>query len=119
MSISLHRLASLSLRFLFWPWNIVLCALALFGYLPFVLKDQVLDAVDGLARWDFVVGSLILIAVPLATTGYAWFHRARYRDEPAELAELFFGVELPLLACTAARLRAVAKAGLASLSNGV
>lgn len=104
MSISLHSLASLSLRFLFWPWNIVLCALALFGYLPFVLKDQVLDAVDGLARWDFVVGSLILIAVPLATTGYAWFHRARYRDEPAELAELFFGVELPLLACTAARL---------------
>ncbi len=100
----LSRLARFTLQALFWPWNLVLSCLAIFGYLPFALLDLVVDAVDGLARWDFVAGSVVMVAVPPATLVYAWLHRAHFKEAPGELAVLFFGVELPLLACTAARL---------------
>ena len=100
----LHRFARVALNALFWPWNIVLCCLALFGYVPLALVDLVLDAVDGLARWDFVAGSLVMVVVPPATLAYAFAHRKHFKEAPSELAVLFFGVELPLLACTAARL---------------
>ncbi|MDP2339885.1 MAG: TIGR02921 family PEP-CTERM protein [Deltaproteobacteria bacterium] len=101
---TLRRYARFTLNALFWPWNIVLCCVAIFGYVPFALLDLVVDAVDGLARWDFVMGSLIMVAVPPATLAYAWMHKQHFKEEPSELAVLFFGVELPLLACTAARL---------------
>jgi hypothetical protein len=110
----LARLAPVLLRVLFWAWNLVGVAVVVFGVLPFVVVDLVKDAAVGLARWDFVASIAILCLVPVATTAYAFAHRKRYREEPAELFELFFGVELPLLAITAGRLYAFASLGHAA-----
>lgn len=89
---------------LFWPWNIVLCCVMVAGYLPLVMVQLVVDAAYGLARLDFVFGSLVMVLVPPLCLIHAIQHRHAYKDDPWELASFFFGVELPLLACTGARL---------------
>ena len=89
---------------LFWPWNLVLCCVMVAGYLPLVMVQLVVDAAYGLARLDFVFGSLVMVLVPPLCVIHAIQHRHAYKDDPWELASFFFGVELPLLACTGARL---------------
>jgi putative PEP-CTERM system integral membrane protein len=91
-------------RALFWPWNLLLLAFVVFGFVPMVVVPMVIDAIDGLARWDFVSTALVVTFVPFFSVWHAWQHRKAHRERPLELLTFFFGVELALLAVTAGRL---------------
>jgi putative PEP-CTERM system integral membrane protein len=89
---------------LFWSWNVLLLAVVVFGFVPLVVAPLVIDAIDGLARWDFVSTSLVVVVVPFFSVWHAWQHRRQHDEHPLELLTFFFGVELALLAVTAGRL---------------
>ena len=93
-----------AVKALFWPWNVLLLAFVVFGFVPMVLVPLVIDAIDGLARWDFVSTALVVIVVPFFSVWHAWQHRRHHDEHPLELLTFFFGVELALLAVTAGRL---------------
>jgi putative PEP-CTERM system integral membrane protein len=98
------RLWRLVVGLLFWPWNLLFVCVALAGLVPFSLVPLVIDAVDGLARWEFVASASVLTAVPILSVIHAVRHRRLYRERPGALVAFFFGVELPLIGITAARL---------------
>jgi putative PEP-CTERM system integral membrane protein len=88
----------------FWPWNLVFVVTALAGLVPFALVPLLIDAIDGLARWEFVASASVLTAVPVLSVIHAFRRREVYRLRPGALLAFFFGVELPLVGITAARL---------------
>jgi putative PEP-CTERM system integral membrane protein len=98
------RLWRLVVGLLFWPWNLLFVCVALAGLVPFSLVPLVIDAVDGLARWEFVASASVLSAVPVLSVIHAYRDRHVYHERPGALLAFFFGVELPLIAITAARL---------------
>ena len=93
--------AKIVVHALFWPWNLCFLAIIAFGYVPLALVDLVIDAVDGLARWDFVAGSIVLVVLPLLVTIQAV---RGLRKNVSDLALVFFGVELPIFFFVVARL---------------
>ena len=97
----MNRLLKIVVHALFWPWNLAFIALISFGYVPLALIDLVADAAAGLAPWDFVLGSFVLVLVPILSTVFAL---RSLRRRPADLALLFFGAELPVFFFVLARL---------------
>jgi putative PEP-CTERM system integral membrane protein len=89
---------------LFWPWNVALICILWVGFVPEVLSFLVVDAVAGLARVDHVAGAAFLVVIPVLSVAHVVAHWAHFRKSPLELFVFFFGVELPLLAITSARL---------------
>jgi len=102
--MNITRLLRIVAGLLFWPWNVLFLATVLFGFLPLALVPMIIDAIDGLARWDFVGGALLLVLTPLFSVVHVARHREAYQDDPLDLLAFFFGVELPLMGITAARL---------------
>lgn len=102
--MNVTRLLRLCANVLFWPWNVMIVVVVLLGFTPLALVPLVVDAIDGLARWDFVFGALLLTVTPVLCVINVFRHRATYREDPLDLLAFFFGVELPLLGITAARL---------------
>lgn len=98
------RLLRIITGLLFWPWNMLFLATVLFGFLPLEVVPMIIDAIDGLARWDFVGGALLLVLTPLFSVIHVARHREAYHNDPLDLLAFFFGVELPLMGITAARL---------------
>jgi putative PEP-CTERM system integral membrane protein len=92
-----------AVHFLFWSWNLLLLSCVVFGFVPVVVVPLVIDAVDGLARWDFVSTALVVTIVPIFSVWHAWQHRAHHRERPLDLLTFFVGVELAMLAVTMGR----------------
>ncbi len=97
----LQLLAKIAVHVVFWPWNLLFLCLLTMGYVPLALIDLIIDAVDGLARWDFVIGSLVIVALPIVITIQSV---RRLRNRAVDLAIVFFGVELPVLVFVCGRL---------------
>jgi putative PEP-CTERM system integral membrane protein len=96
-----QKLAQVAAHAVFWPWNVLFVCLVAIGFTPLVLVDLVVDATDGLARWDFVVCAVLLVVWPIAILLHALL---RLRTRPADLVSLFLGVELPVFFLLGVRL---------------
>ncbi len=89
---------------LFWPWNVGMICVLWIGFVPEVLSFMVVDAVAGLARAEHVIGATFLVFIPVLSVIHVVSHWSHFKSSPSELFVFLFGVELPLMACTSARL---------------
>ena len=95
------KIVSVLVKSIFWSWNVLLAALAIFGLAPMVLLPLAVDAFYGLAPWDLVLTTLMLCVIPVVSIVHAKGNE--HFAHPRGILSFLFGVELPLLACTFAR----------------
>ena len=79
---------------LFWTWNIIFLAVILLGFAPMQLPDLIRSVREGITPLNFLVQSMVLIAIPIAATiiGVLFLRR-----QPMKLFALGYVVEWPLL----------------------
>jgi putative PEP-CTERM system integral membrane protein len=80
---------------LFWPTNLFLVTLTLFGLTPLILVEMLADAGEGLVPWTFALGTLLLALVPLACTVGGMMLVGKQRS--GDVLGLLVGVEVPAL----------------------
>jgi putative PEP-CTERM system integral membrane protein len=78
----------------FWSWNLVFMAFALFGGVPFLLVPLVSAVRDGFVTTDIAVAIVALFLIPTLSIVLAL---TVLRRQPAALLGLFYGIEAPLL----------------------
>ncbi len=80
---------------LFWPTNLFLVTLTLFGYTPILVVDMLVDATEGLVPWTFALGATLLAIVPVACTVGGMVLVGQRRS--GEVLALLVGVEVPAM----------------------
>ncbi len=95
---------------LFWSWNVLFVLVSLFGLVPLLGRWLWLDLSRGLLPWDMAATLLAMSAIPLLSVATG----ARWRNRPALLGAMFYGLELPLFFACGARVFLVRQLTLAT-----
>ena len=94
-------IAGILVHLLFWSWNAIFLAFALFGFAPLV-GFQLFEAVRvGLVPWEFLAYGLALTGVPVFAVAVGALF---LRRSPARLFAMGYGIEAPLLIAMIGRL---------------
>ncbi len=95
-----RRVIKWAIHGIFWSWNGLFLLTLIFGLGPHVILPLLRDAADGRVPWDMLVGLFGAAVIPCLSTLWGGF----LARQPAKLALLFYGLELPLLLFCLARL---------------
>lgn len=79
---------------LFWSWNFIFLIVTGFGLLPHILWDLFRGLVNGEVPVSLALGGLLLLLIPLISTGVGLRFFLR---QPGQLVRLFYGVEAPFM----------------------